>query len=87
MVEKASAAVRVGNVLTFPLGPHIRVIEIVALGVRRGPAAEARTLYRDLSPPEPGADRRADDQGRREPGAGRPTKADRRAIERLKSEE
>ena len=32
---------------TFPKGKDIRVIEIVALGESRGPAAEAQTLYRD----------------------------------------
>lgn len=51
--DKPAAAVRPGQVLTFALGRHIRVIEIVAIGARRGPAAEAQTLYRDLSPPSP----------------------------------
>jgi ribosome-associated heat shock protein Hsp15 len=55
------------------------------LGTRRGPAAEARTLYADLAPPlppEPGA---GPDTARRDPGAGRPTKFDRRAFERLRA--
>jgi ribosome-associated heat shock protein Hsp15 len=50
-VTKASHTVRPGDILTFPLGRHIRVIKVVALGVRRGPAPEARTLYEDLDPP------------------------------------
>ncbi|MDR3518420.1 MAG: RNA-binding S4 domain-containing protein [Azospirillaceae bacterium] len=50
-VTKAHHGVRPGDVLTFPLGPHIRVIAIVALGERRGPPAEAQRLYRDLAPP------------------------------------
>ncbi|WP_119681234.1 RNA-binding S4 domain-containing protein [Indioceanicola profundi] len=50
-VTKASHMVKVGDVLTFPLGPHIRVIRVQALAARRGPAPEARTLYEDLSPP------------------------------------
>jgi ribosome-associated heat shock protein Hsp15 len=29
----------------------VRVIELVAIGERRGPAEEARALYRDLAPP------------------------------------
>jgi ribosome-associated heat shock protein Hsp15 len=37
-----------GDVLTFPLGPRIRVVRILALGQRRGPAAEAQKLYTDL---------------------------------------
>src|SRR5690606_24981176 len=54
-VVKASRLVRPGDVLTFPLGPHIRVIEVVASGTRRGPADEARGLYADLAPPAPPA--------------------------------
>ena len=53
---KAHYAVRMGDVLTFALGPHIRVIKIVALGMRRGPAPEAQQLYLDLDPPAPRAD-------------------------------
>ena len=52
VVSKSHQVVRVGDVLTFPQGPHIRVIEVVALANRRGPAPEARTLYRDLAPPD-----------------------------------
>ncbi len=89
-VRKAHHALKVGDVLTFPLGPHIRVIEVLALGERRGPASEARTLYQDLSPPT----RRGAGAGHprlsialRERGQGRPTKADRRAIMRLRRED
>ncbi|MSP47772.1 MAG: RNA-binding S4 domain-containing protein [Alphaproteobacteria bacterium] len=82
VVSKPSQMLGVGDVLTFPLGPHVRVIEVIALGQRRGPAEEARTLYRDLSPPEPRA-AGTPAPGGREAGAGRPTKAERRAIDRL----
>jgi ribosome-associated heat shock protein Hsp15 len=80
LVHKAHYLVRLGDVLTFPQGPHIRVVRVVQLGLRRGPATEARTLYEDLSPPV--TRKPADLQ--REPGAGRPTKAERRAIDRLR---
>ena len=50
-VSKPSTAVVAGTVLTFPQGNQIRVIKIVELGTRRGPASEAQTLYEDLSPP------------------------------------
>jgi ribosome-associated heat shock protein Hsp15 len=53
LVMKPGATVRPGQVLTFALGRHVRVIELVAIGERRGPAEEARTLYRDLAPPTP----------------------------------
>ncbi len=49
VVRKAHAAVRPGHVLTFPQARVIRVVRIVALGDRRGPAPEARALYEDLT--------------------------------------
>lgn len=52
-ITKAHHKVKPGDVLTFPLGPHIRVVRVLALGGRRGPAPEARSLYEDLSPPVP----------------------------------
>ena len=48
-VEKPSAAVRVGDVMTLPAGNGVISIKVVALGIRRGPATEARTLY-DILP-------------------------------------
>jgi ribosome-associated heat shock protein Hsp15 len=37
--------VRPGDVLTFPQGRTIRVVRVLALGTRRGPASEAQALY------------------------------------------
>ena len=51
-VLKAHATVRTGDVLTFPQAKLIRVVKILALGHRRGPAPEARLLYKDLAPIE-----------------------------------
>jgi ribosome-associated heat shock protein Hsp15 len=48
-VSKPAAQVRVGDGLTFAQGGAIRVLRVLALGSRRGPAPEARTLYEDLS--------------------------------------
>ena len=84
IVEKPHHGVKVGDVLTFPLGDAIRIVRVLALGIRRGTAPEARTLFEDLSPPRP---ERQPAVAAREPGAGRPTKADRRAIDRLTDEE
>ena len=84
--KKPRQVVRVGDVLTFPLGNHIRVIEVVALGTRRGPAPEAQLLYTDLSPPQKAAKAEGafePDFAQREPGSGRPSKAERRALNRL----
>ena len=47
-IAKAHYAIRPGDVLTFPQGRTIRVIRVMALGVRRGPAGEAAALYEDL---------------------------------------
>jgi ribosome-associated heat shock protein Hsp15 len=85
IVQKPHHQVRAGNVLTFPLGPHVRVIKILALGSRRGPAPEARRLYEDLQPPDPSAAREPP-LAHRARGSGRPTKAERRAIDRLQNE-
>ena len=88
-VSKPHHLVRPGAVLTFPQGRHIRVVKVLALSTRRGPASEAQTLYEDLKPPEPanrlprGADLRPT-QIAREAGAGRPTKKERRALAKLK---
>ena len=87
VVAKAHQTVRVGDVLTFPLGPHIRVIAVKELGRRRGPATEARLLYDDVDPPQPRPPSDAAVPAEREPGAGRPTKAERRAIDKLMGEE
>ena len=48
-IDRASAPIRVGDVLTFPLGNAIRVVRVLALGTRRGPPAEARALYAEIS--------------------------------------
>ncbi len=48
VVDKAHAAVQPGMVLTFPLGSTVRVVRVMALGERRGPATEARTLYEEI---------------------------------------
>ena len=72
------------DVLTFPQGDHIRVIRILAIGHRRGPAPEAQALYEDLSPPEA----KSQDTPPENPafeGKGRPTKRDRRILDLSKS--
>lgn len=84
LVRKSHHAVQPGDVVTFAKGPYVRVIEILALGQRRGPAPEAQALYQDLNPPEaqPKPERKAG-PARRSAGSGRPTKKDRREIDRL----
>jgi ribosome-associated heat shock protein Hsp15 len=47
-VLRQDLPVAVGDVLTLPLGRAVRVIELLALPARRGPASEARACYRPL---------------------------------------
>ncbi|WOI57286.1 RNA-binding S4 domain-containing protein [Palleronia sp. LCG004] len=76
-VSKPSANVGEGDTLTFAQGRAIRVIKVVSLGERRGPAPEAQTLYEDHSPQA----KRSPDNPRFDKG-GRPTKKDRREMDR-----
>ena len=48
-IDRASAAVRVGDVLTFAQRGVVRALRIEALPARRGPPAEARGCYAELS--------------------------------------
>ncbi|QHL90083.1 RNA-binding S4 domain-containing protein [Sphingomonas changnyeongensis] len=48
LVDRAHLAVRVGDVLTFALHGRVRVIRILALPARRGPAAEAALCYVEI---------------------------------------
>jgi ribosome-associated heat shock protein Hsp15 len=51
-VTKPATSVHVGDGLSFARGSAVHALRILALGTRRGPAAEARTLYLDLDAPE-----------------------------------
>ena len=48
VADKAHALVRVGDVLSFAVHGHVRVLRVEALPVRRGPPAEARALYTEV---------------------------------------
>lgn len=84
-LQKSAQTVRVGDILTFPHGNRIRVFEIRDPGKRRGPAVEAQTLYFDLSPVMPSKEdiETAATAPSRPKGEGRPTKRDRRALDKL----
>ena len=81
---KPARGIRPGDVVrvTLPAGRR-RVLKVQTLDDRRGPASAARALYEDLTPPEPPRPVQARPP-RRAPGAGRPTKRERRDIERLR---
>lgn len=70
-IDKSSYGLKVGDVVTLPLGKHIRVVRILELADRRGPAVEARSLYADLLEGADGsADVTARDGQRPAPGNG-----------------
>jgi ribosome-associated heat shock protein Hsp15 len=47
-VERPGTAVKTGDILVLPLPHGVRVIEILVLPARRGPAPEAQACYRAL---------------------------------------
>ena len=87
-IDAASRAVRAGDVVTVALDRTVRVLKVAGFVERRGSADVARALYEDLAPP-PARTATPDEApvAARDPGAGRPTKMERRAIDRLHERE
>ncbi|MEM6786613.1 MAG: RNA-binding S4 domain-containing protein [Myxococcota bacterium] len=79
---KASKTVKVGDRLEAVTPAGVRVLVVVRLAERRGPASVARALYEDHSPPPPPREERA--FARRDRGAGRPATRERRRLIRLR---
>jgi ribosome-associated heat shock protein Hsp15 len=53
LTDKAHARLRVGDVVTLPVRGDVRVLRVLALAVRRGPATEARLLYEEIADTPP----------------------------------
>ncbi len=83
-ISKPAYMVSASDVLTFPQANDVRVIKVLALGERRGPAPEAQTLYEDLDPPKPRE--KGEAVTPRFDGKGRPTKKDRRALQQTRAD-
>jgi len=84
LVSQPSAHVKTGDRIELKLERRDVVLVVKAGGERRGPFEEARLLYDDVSPPqEERAKLTLFEQAQRAPGAGRPTKKERREIDRL----
>ena len=49
VIDRAHAPVRVGDVLSFAHRGQVRVLRVETLPLRRGPPAEARSLYCELT--------------------------------------
>ncbi len=88
--ERSDHKVGAGDVLTMSIHGRILVWRILDPGTRRGPASEAQRLYEDMSPPSlPKQERSPYDAAiaARLPGAGRPTKKERRDTDKLRDGE
>ena len=78
IISKPSTSIQEGDMLTFPTGRWVRVIEVVDFGTRRGPASEAQALYYDHSEPAPRREKPL--QNPKFEGKGRPSGKDRRVL-------
>lgn len=76
-IDTASRKIGLGDVLTVALG-RVRVVKVAGFAERRGAADAARVLYEDLTPPQ--APRIEEPRG-----GPRPTKRERRAIDKLQN--
>ncbi|MBL4747602.1 MAG: RNA-binding S4 domain-containing protein [Magnetovibrio sp.] len=84
-IAKAHILVKIHDILTFTKADTVKIVKILGIGHRRGPAPQARALYEDLSPlPVVRSKSLSAPPALRAPGQGRPTKAERRALDRLK---
>lgn len=85
---KPAKAITVGDRLIIRLGPYQHAVEVLALSDRRGPAPEAQKLYRETEESRLLREALATEL-RAQPKpvfpGGRPTKRDRRAIEKLRN--
>jgi ribosome-associated heat shock protein Hsp15 len=52
-IEKPSEEVRVGSIVALPLHDRVRILRVIELPNRRGPASEARACYEELGIDEP----------------------------------
>jgi len=77
-VKKPSTSIKAGDGLSFMQGRQLRIVRIMALGERRGPATEAQALYEDLTPEREAAAAPIERVGIR------PTKKDRRAMDAMR---
>lgn len=84
-ITQPSHAVKAGDVVVISLDRRDVTVRVLLAGERRGPYEEARLLYDDLTPVVvPGEKPASFEQATRERGSGRPTKRERREVDRLK---
>ena len=87
-ISQPSHGIKVGDRIELSHERRDLILVVRSPGERRGPFEEAKLLYEDLTPPPDETKRLTPfEQALRAPGAGRPTKRDRRAIDRLTSDD
>ena len=85
---KPAKAITAGDTLNIRLGPYHHVVEVLALSDKRGPAPQAQKLYCETEASRvQRAALAAELKAQPQPvfPGGRPTKRDRRAIEKLRN--
>ena len=80
---KPAKPLRPGDLLRITLPVGKKLVKVLALAERRGPAMRAQLLYEDLTPPPPPEPVPTPAPVYRPRGAGRPTKRERRLLGRL----
>ncbi len=84
---KPAKTIAVRDVVTIRLGPYQHIVEVLELSNKRGPAPQAQKLYRETEASRVQREALAAEL-RAQPKpffpGGRPTKRDRRAIEKLR---
>jgi len=80
VVVKASTKVKTGDEVRALTPGGRKILKVLGLAEKRGPASLAVSLFEDLTPPEP----KEIAAPRFERGSGRPTKKDRRKITKLR---
>lgn len=88
-IDAASRPVKRGDVVTIALDSRVRVLAVTGFAERRGSATDAQALFRDEDPPAAAAAAPAAEASPalRDPGAGRPTKRERRTLDRLRGDQ
>jgi len=85
---KPARAVKTGELVSIRLGPYVHLVRVLGLSGTRGPASVATLLYEET--PESKAAREKHAWTLRnaapviDPGEGRPTKKDRRNLDRMR---
>lgn len=85
-IRQVSHQVKPGDKLEIAMPERDLVLVVKLPGERRGPYEEAKLLYEDLTPPAEKKPFSSSEPGVRAPGAGRPTKKERRALDELRGE-